>query len=244
MDSNLLFLQKTYTMTTSDLDQYDRLSPAAIFDFFQDIAGRHAEMLGIGFHPLLEKGYYWVLTRNVYEIVHPLTSYDDLVVSTWPHKPSSFDFTREYEIHDSKGQLLVKGLSKWLILSKDTHQIQRSRVVSYGTGKHLERRNFNTSLDKLENYDLLKAPSIYQTKITHSQIDHNGHMNNAEYAVEIFNALAPNKKQIIQRFEINYLGEMFIGDTLSIHSKDFGDFIAVEGYRGDEIKVRAKVHLA
>lgn len=241
MDASTLFLQKRYTLTTNDFDCYDRLTPAAILNYFQDIAGRHAEALDIGFTALAQRGYYWILTRNVYEIVRPLENYEDIIVSTWPHKPSSFDFTREYEIHDRQGNLLIKGQSKWLVIDKETHQIQRSRVISYGSGAHLDRSNFTFGLDKLDNFDLVTTPAIYQSKITHSQIDHNGHMNNAQYAYEILNALAPTIDQVIDRFEINYLGEMYAGDILSLHATEVKNEVWIEGAKDGQIKVRAKV---
>lgn len=244
MHKDTLFFQKTYSLTTNDFDLYDRLTPTAIFNLFQDIAGRHAEALGIGFLPLLKRGYYWVLTRNMYEVVLPLLTADDLIVSTWPHVPSGFDFTREYEIHDAQGNLLIKGLSKWLILSLDTHQIQRSRVVSYGDGKHLDRSNFCDSLSKLDAFDLIHTPTIYKTNIKYHQVDHNGHMNNVAYVTEITNAMKFSKEQHIQHFEINYLGEMYLDDPLEIRSARVNEGIAIEGYKDSTIKVRAFITLA
>ena len=44
-----------FFIQTRDVDQNDRIRAASLIDFFQDIAGLHAEELGVGYEVLKEK---------------------------------------------------------------------------------------------------------------------------------------------------------------------------------------------
>ncbi|HMM01143.1 MAG TPA: thioesterase [Bacilli bacterium] len=59
-----LFYSTSYKLTTNFFDAYDRLTAEGILDLCQDIAGRHATMLGLGFAPLNERHLHWVVLRN------------------------------------------------------------------------------------------------------------------------------------------------------------------------------------
>ena len=41
--------QREYTLRAGDFDKFDRIKPSAVLDLFQDVAGQHAEEIGVGF---------------------------------------------------------------------------------------------------------------------------------------------------------------------------------------------------
>ena len=49
------------TPTFADYDYKLRLKPSAILNYFQEIAGQHADHLEVGREHLLKKGLFWVL---------------------------------------------------------------------------------------------------------------------------------------------------------------------------------------
>ena len=55
--------EEPFTVCTWDVDQADRLTMAAAFDFCQEVAGNHARALGVGAEILRDKGFAWVLSR-------------------------------------------------------------------------------------------------------------------------------------------------------------------------------------
>lgn len=49
----ILKKEMAFFIQTKDVDQQDRIKPQSVFDLFQDIAGLHAEELGIGYRQCL-----------------------------------------------------------------------------------------------------------------------------------------------------------------------------------------------
>ena len=58
--------EKAYELRAADFDAFDRMHPASVLELLQDVAGIHANELGIGYHALIEKQTIWVLTKVRY----------------------------------------------------------------------------------------------------------------------------------------------------------------------------------
>ena len=56
-----MFKNMNFFIHTRDLDKYDIIKPSAILEFFQDIAGIHADELGIGYETCKQKNLAWVV---------------------------------------------------------------------------------------------------------------------------------------------------------------------------------------
>ena len=77
-----------FFIQTRDVDQNDRIRAASLIDFFQDIAGLHAEELGVGYEVLKEKNYAWVILYQRFEIIKMPPYLEYVTITTWP-KPKS-----------------------------------------------------------------------------------------------------------------------------------------------------------
>ena len=53
--------EEKYRLRISDFDCYDRITPCCILDLAQDIAGKHADILGIGYQDFIVNNRIWVL---------------------------------------------------------------------------------------------------------------------------------------------------------------------------------------
>lgn len=199
---------------TNDFDSNDYITPTAILSLFQDIAGLHAEELGIGYEGSLKMGYYWVLVRNRFEIFKnpkPLTR-GHLV--TWPHEKGRVDCNREYVLYDSYGDVVARGLSKWVIIDVVNRRIARTDKIDYGKGSY-PSDNYYDDVPKIKAPDFSLFKKVASHKVLKRDLDHNKHMNNSKYTDIIFDIIPEGFK--INKLNIEYIKETTLNDLIDIY---------------------------
>ena len=121
------------------------------------------------------------------------------------------DFDRDLKITSEDGELLIKATSKWCVINTETRALQRTDNVNYA-GICVKEVNYEDSFGKivLPNKELVKK-FIYTVQFT--DLDHNKHMNNTNYANLVINAV--NNKEFLH-FEINFNSECLLGDDINV----------------------------
>lgn len=221
--------QKIFKVTDNMCGLYQSIKPSGVLDILQGAAGEHADMLGIGYDALKEKGYAFVLARVKYDLYRKISRYDELMIETTPLTPGRIDFDRDFEIYDQKtGDKIGIGTSKWIIIDLNTRKICRSSVFQYPCATRVDG-NYE-SFDKL-TFDDLDFNQEYDYQVRHNDVDFLGHMNNTKYA----DALILNKPS--KHFEINFIREVKLNDVLTIKHND-NCFI---GYADDTVSFKAYI---
>lgn len=198
-------------LKTSYFDEDDNIKPDAILEIFQDIAGIHADILHIGFKDLYNLGFYWILARVHFDVLKKPTPLSNVLVKTWPHEIGRVDAKREYEITDQFGNVLIRGLSKWVIIDIKTRRLSRMSKISYGEGLYLAPNYDDVS--KLEIPELINFKKIYTYKVLKSDLDHNRHMNNCAYAKILFEATT----KFISNLTVDYYHELQLNDLIDLY---------------------------
>ena len=129
MEKNVF--EKEFELRISDFDCFDKIKPSVILDFFQDVAGEHADILSVGFNDLIKKDLIWVLVRTKYEVIKEPTLYSKIKVRTWPHPKGRIDFDRDYLILDENNNVLIKGTSKWVIVNYKTRRLSLTKDIDF-----------------------------------------------------------------------------------------------------------------
>lgn len=199
------------TLFNSYFDINDNLSTKAILNIFQDVASIHAEDLGVGYLSMLEKNLYWVLSRVKIDILKMPKINQTVIVETWPHEKGRIDFDRDLKITSLDGEVLVIGTSKWCVINTQTRTLQRTDNVNY-YGEYCLDKNYQDKFGKIFLSEQEPTTAFAYT-VLHSDLDHNKHMNNTNYANLVFSAVK-NKKYT--HFEINFLNECILGDKIDI----------------------------
>jgi acyl-ACP thioesterase len=221
----------------SYFDLNDRIKPTAVMSIFQDVASEHGERLGIGFKAMLDKKLYWIIIRAKYDVLTSPVPYQDVVVETWPHQKGKVDFDRDYLIKDTDGNVLIKGTSKWCVISSETRKLELPDGVDYNTSSP-----FCPEINYTERF--VKTPSIerratadYEHRVGYNEIDHNMHLNNVNYATYVFETL---EAKDLKHLQINFISECKLGETIEVFKQvqDDGSFL-ISGYEGDELKFSA-----
>ena len=216
---------ETFPLRTSDFDCRGQIKPSAVLDLFQEVAGAHANELGIGFDALLEKGLLWAIVKVKFRIEKQINVHQRVVVKTWPLPAGRVSMQREYLIEDEEGKPLVKGSSEWVMVHSEKRRIVPPINV-YPLDEYCEERMFEGKFTKVPDFvDLENAFDIIPS---FCELDRNGHVNNIRYADYVLNALKPEKQQI-RAFQIDFHREVMSGMKLSLYLSQNEDTLLSKG---------------
>ncbi len=214
------------SLRNSDFSYLDIIKPQSILQIFEEIAGRHAKLLGNGYEALKEKNLAWVCVRTKVEILGDIVNGEDAVIETFPIKPGRIDMDRNYIIKDLEGNKKIIGTTKWILIDYNTRRIVRSNVIEY---PYLEGTNLISNMSKVVQEDVILNNRVdFQIKI--NDLDHNLHVNNTRYVEYVFNTFDISLKKQIKSFEVEYVKELKYGcnayliyDDTYKHYKIFND---------------------
>lgn len=240
MEKNIF--EKKFILRVSDFSCFDTLKPSAILDFFQDVAGQHADILGIGFDDLIAKDLIWVLLRTKFDIIKNPKLYSEVIVKTWPHAKGKLDFDRDYLITDLDGNELIKGTSKWVIVNYRTRRLTLNSHIEYNCIP-LSKKNYEEPFNKLNDFEINAGLKCFEYRTLFTDLDHNGHVNNIKFSDMILNALELNSTEEILAFEINYLKELQKDLTIKNYVLRNEKEIYVKGVASDSNIYLAKITL-
>ena len=217
------------TLFSSYFDMNDRLSAKSILNLFQDLAAIHADMIGVGYLSMLDKNLYWILSRIKFDVLKMPIPNTTVVVETWPHEKGRIDFDRDFRILSEDGEVLIVGTSKWCVIDTEKRSLQRTENVNYN-GEIYPEKNYDDKFAKIAiPADELEEQFVHTVRF--SDLDHNHHMNNTNYALLSANA---SKKQIFSHYEINFLNECLLGDEIVVLSAETEEVEFIVGKNGEK----------
>lgn len=221
------YFTQTYQLRTMDFDQYRRLQPAAVLDLFQDAAGTHAAQLGLGYDAMRQRGLLWVVLRVYYEMCAQPRFFDTVQVQTWPHTPGVLDFVRDYRMLSTDGRVLARGTSQWAVIHTDSRKLAPAKDVAFPAEAICDEALFPGRLRKLP--DFTPEGEGIPLRSAFSDVDCNGHVNNARYANYVVNVLRPDAGASIRTFQMDYHCEVLPDTTLTLLTAREGDTVRCKG---------------
>jgi len=210
--------KRQYHIGFSDVDFAKRLKLSSLFLYFQDAAGHAAESLGGGIDFLKEKySVTWVIVR-IRVNIDRIPGWDEKVtVETWHHEPGRFEFERDYIVRDEEGNIIIRAVSSWVLMDIETRHIQKSDIVSFPPSSFDGERAVDCRLGKLKPFGQLKK--VYNKTVGYSDVDVNGHLNNARYIDFIMDCfdMEIHRKFVVRSIEVNFVNEAVPGETLTFY---------------------------
>jgi acyl-ACP thioesterase len=182
---------------------------------FQEAAWNHAEALGVGFEQLEQQHQIWVLSRLLVN-VHQYPRWGETIrIHTWPRPVEGVFAMRDFQMLNSRGEVLVSGSSAWLILDALSRKPQRAGKFLSSFCTDANHRATERDPEKIAEIATLE-PGI-ELPVRYSDIDVNGHVNNARYVAWLLDSypLEFHQNHSVSRLEINFLGETRAGDRLT-----------------------------
>ncbi len=215
----------------SEVDRSGRVKLRPVFDYLQEAAANHATELGCGIDFLSTAGRMWVLSRIEIGFARPLRLGDRLTLKTYPTGFSRLFANRQFDMTDGSNIRVLSGSSCWLLLDAATFRpLRPDRNLADALPDNSALPVFFPEPGKLTAPDNLKPVS--SCRVTDSQIDVNGHMNNSEYAGMVHDVLAVllGRTPAVRTLQINFNQASLLNETIELSGfrRDDGAFF-IEG---------------
>lgn len=215
-------------LLADDVTMFRDLRPSVLMRWIQEISIAHTEALGAGRAKTLDKGALWVICRVRLE-VQKLPCYDEKVTLTsWPGNTMRVLFPRYYEMSDEEGNSVVKASAVWLLMDAKKRKMVFPEdygvvVPGVNTGKEIPL-SFGVSLGEQKDEK--------RFRVTYSQVDINGHMNNAKYLDCMEDVLGEKylSSHTLKSIEIEYKSEIKYGACVHLAYTLDGDRLTMIGY--------------
>lgn len=239
MESSSVF-KKNYHIELSDVDFTKKLKVSSLFNYFQDIASEAVDNLGIGIETIKQNANVaWILIRIRVEMSRNPEINEDVTIETWCQQPKKIEFERDFFVRDAKGNIIAKAISTWVIFDVSTRELRKSELIAIEYPPIREERAIECKLGKLRAFG--QPEMVYKKVVAYSDVDFNGHLNNARYVDFIVDCfpVENHKDYCIKSIEVSYINEALPGETIILY-KDLAELnsnlIYIEGANEKENK--------
>ncbi|MBE6243046.1 MAG: hypothetical protein E7114_06480 [Bacteroidales bacterium] len=222
------------TVPCYDTDASWLLKPASFMNLAQEAAGRHAVYLGFGYDDLIVSNTAWILSRVHVEFIDTPKWREDITLTTWHKGLNRLFFLRDFVLTDAQGKERVKATTSWLVLNLETRRLVRDpKLIEEGTV--CTENAIETPADKVQMPKEVEPEFVMEHKVAYSDIDTNGHANNAMYMHWAMDAVDYDiaSTRPVKEFTINFNHETKAGEVVKLYKavveKEDGRHVFVEG---------------
>ncbi len=236
-------LEREFTLRNYETNFRQELKPSALLGYFQETAGDHSEMMGLGFARLAEKGYGWLLSKIFVQFEELPKFGDTVLVRTWPHKPNKAIYERSFELLHGNG-VIARAYSRWCIFNKKSGMVVPCSKVDQPEIDFIEKRSVDFNDWQLRGIEHKSSPE-FSIRIANSEYDLNYHVNNIRYADYIFNCFTVREleERRLKSFQLHYIKQSRENDVLDFYREETSaSEYTVEGIKnGEELVVSARI---
>lgn len=202
-----------WRVATFEVDAQSEMKLSTMLRICQEISEKHLAALGVGYEKLKADGMVFLITKSESTIYRMPAHGEELRIITRPQGVHGAEFYRDYTF--LSGEETVGYVMQCSVAANtQTHRILHPRkFAAYGIDASANGVTEHT-LSRIKAEGL---PFIGERTIRYSDLDYNGHLNNAIYG-DIFYDFAPGgimgKK--LTRVQINFVNESLLGETIRI----------------------------
>lgn len=224
-------------LRVNDFDCNDNILVSSILDLFQNVAGKHATKLGVGYNELLKKNRAWMIVRTKIHIIKQPKQEETVTIRTWPLPLNKIDANRCYEMVNENNEVLIRGISKWVNVDINLRRVVRLDI-DYGIGE------FDHDHNLLENFEKIKeiedCINVVKVIPSYLDLDHNGHVNNSKYINFAMNNIKELQNKEIKCCQIEYIKELQKEQEFDLSYKVDSDEVFVVGKVGPDTHFKLK----
>jgi acyl-ACP thioesterase len=203
-----LTAEAAYTVQLFDTDASGVLSPRGLWDFLQETAGYHTQLLGVAPEDLRPRGLAWILARLRMQVQRYPALGEKVTVRTWPCGIEKLFALRDFTVCDTNGEQIACATSAWLALKLDTLRPVRVQSVFSPPGMEAFPRALETGIERLP------APSNvsreWSTAVRFVDLDANRHVGNSRYVEWVVESAG---RELLEGSMMSELGIDFLSET-------------------------------
>lgn len=222
--------RQTFEISDIHLDCFGRTKPSVLLYFAQEVAGKHAALLGTDWDTLSKKNLFWAILRHHVQVNRLPVSGETITLETWPMPTTRVAYPRATVGYDEQGNVLFRTIAVWVLMNTHT----RTMVLPGKSGVEVDGLLQGTELAVPGSI----APAILQRQtcrtVSYAELDRNLHMNNTRY-LDWVDSLLPSdfhKDHPVESFTVCYLSEAREGQEITLHYElTDGPVLSVEATR-------------
>jgi len=199
-----------------DTDFEGKLKLNSLFNFFQELASLHADILGFGYNLLHKENITWILSRIEVEILQFPVWQQQIILKTTTKGTQGVFAVRDFELLTLERKKIASARTAWLLINLLNRRPLR---VEKQLG-HIAERFKNDTVIEIPQKIVLSENKIFNNnkKFQYSDIDMNQHVNNAIYVEISLNCfdIEQFKNYQISKFQINFIHEVKFGEEIKI----------------------------
>ena len=206
------YYQKSFLIPTFATDRFNRLKCSYLLGLAQEVAGDHSALLKADFdHTQL----YWVITRQKVQISRLPAAGETITLETWPMPTTRVAYPRSTIAYDAQGKELFRSISLWVLMDPKS----RAMVLPGKSGVTVEGLLRGSELAVPGSLVPGQQKNITTRTVCYTELDGNGHMNNARYLDWLDDLLSASfhSNHTPREFTVCYLSEAREGETVELH---------------------------
>ena len=184
-------------------------------NLLQLTAGYHAEMGGMSFTDMQQHNQAWVLSRMRVEIDELPKWRDVVTVKTWIHDLQGSRSVRALEMYIGDRKI-IGSTTFWAVFNTKLRKAETLAVPHEHFEKFPDRHPTEQSFSKINMNR--QTSLVKEHRVVLSDLDIVFHANNVKYLEWCLDNVdhRPILKQQLKSFDMNYMRELMLGDTVQI----------------------------
>lgn len=214
-DEDGITFHSEHKVQFSQADSSKRLSFFELLKISSDMAVEDYAQQGLDRDTLTAHGYACLVSRVAFRFHRIPRENERYVFTTYEEKSEPLQLVRAYEFAAQDGTPLVTGLSSWLLVDPATHRIIPTKQFDLRPRVEGQKAHDCLKYGKIAMPEQLDE--CYERVILYSDIDGNGHVNNARYGAFMADAIPDSLRgAVFTDFRLNYAKEVKLGETLRV----------------------------
>ena len=203
-------------LLSRDCDLGGLWRPSAILTAMQEVAGAHSHILGCGRETLVEQGIVWVLTRCEVRMDREAHLGETVSIETFPMPLRRWFFPRYFVFRDAAGAALGAASTLWVLFDLE----KRCMVAPGEVAKAIpDNSDLTPPLGVPGPVPRLTGETVRSARTpVYSELDVNGHVNNARYADWLCDALGMEtmREYRVETMQISFASEILPGEEMTL----------------------------
>ncbi|MEX0660254.1 MAG: acyl-ACP thioesterase domain-containing protein [Balneolaceae bacterium] len=213
-----------FTVRSYEVDVSDKCTLPQVANYFQEAAGKHANVLEFDISQLQAKGLTWVLYRMHIKIDEFPNRWEEITVQTWPSSGDGIRAFRDYELTSADGQRIGVGISQWMVLDINKRRPVRMPKEVMEMGMNVE--NHLLEVDKIPFPKMESSEFNVTLQVGRQDLDMNNHANNVKYIEWMISYLpkAETGSKKCVSINLQYHTECSLNDKIEVRTEQVDEF--------------------